>query len=239
MKTILKTLVGSKAHGLDRPDSDTDFRFVWLYPTSEILSLGFHGKGVAWEEGKGEDKAKIQDNTGHELLQFLQLACHSNPSVLETLVGPTIESTPEGEELKALFPYVWSSNDIFNACLGYSHNQRKKFIEDKDERPWKYAVAQIRTLLLGIELLKFGTMTVNVKEQENKLNINYASMSVEGTKDTLMGMKDGYFRQKGFVLDWASFLEKELKSAYDANPNKQTDYNKVNEFLLGIRKRNW
>jgi len=232
MKYILKSLVGSKAHGLSNPQSDTDLRGVFLVPTSDILSLGYKEKAVAWVEGQGEDA------TSYEIGHYLHLACKSNMSILEVLVSPVIESTPEGDELRKLFPYVWNSNDVFNASLGYSHNQRKKFLEDKDERPWKYAVAQIRTLLLGIECLKYGTMTVNVEAQEHYVHFDFPGLK-DSVKETLMSMKEGYFRDKGFVIDWSEFLTKELKKAYEANPNKKTDMKKVNDFLLKVRQDNW
>lgn len=230
-KTVLKALVGSKAHGLDRPDSDTDLRGVFLVPTSEILSLGYKEKATSWIEGQGEDA------TSYEIAHYLHLATKSNMSILEVLVSPVIESSPEGEELRTLFPYVWNSNDVLNASRGYSHNQRKKFLEDKDERPWKYAVAQIRTLLLGIECLRYGTMTVNVAEQEKKFFLPFHN--VESVHETLMSMKEGYFRDKGFVIDWAIFLEKELQAAYNSNPNKKSDVDKVNQYLLKVRRENW
>lgn len=234
MKTILKSIVGSKAHGLDTPKSDIDLRGVFLVPTSELLSLGYKEKAVAWVEGQGEDA------TAYEISHFLELACRSNPSILEVLVSPIKETTEEGTELRNLFPYIWNSIGVFNAFKGYSNNQRKKFIEDKDDRPWKYAVAQIRTLLLGIELLKLGTMTVNVEEQQNNYgDFSWDADKGESIKEILMGMKEGYFRDKGFVIDWAISLEKQLTEAYSENPNKQTDHEKVNNFLLNVRKNNW
>ncbi len=236
MKIILKTLCGSRAHGLDRPDSDYDFRFVFLSPTSDMLSLDFKEKGVHWQEGE------TQDNTGHELFHFLKLAVHSNPSVLETLVSPKAEWTPEGQELVGLFPHIWNSVDAKNAFTGYSTNQRKKFLDNSDEaRPWKFATAQIRVLLLGIELLTKGTMTVNIEEQQKLFPKEYLTFRgpFGNIKDTLLGMKEGYFRDKGFVIDWANFLENEMDKAYAANPNKKTDFDKVNAFLLKARKENW
>lgn len=37
---ILRTIVGSKAHGLARADSDTDYREVFVIPPSQMLALG-------------------------------------------------------------------------------------------------------------------------------------------------------------------------------------------------------
>ena len=216
-KTILKTLVGSRAHGLHKPESDFDFRGVYVVPTSEILSLGYKEKGVSWVEGEKEDQ------TAYEVHHFLNLAVHSNPSILEVLASPVQEITEEGQRLKALFPYVWNSKDVYNAFCGYSHNQQKKFMDGKDERPWKYAVAYIRVLLLAHELLETGKMTVAVPEHH---------------RQKLIDIKDEKF-SRGFVIDWAEQLKNYVVRAYEANPNKQTDFEKVNEYLLWVRKENW
>jgi len=217
MKTILKSLVGSRAHGLHREDSDYDFRGVFVVPTSELLSLGYKEKAVSWLEGEKEDQ------TAYEVHHFLNLAVHSNPSILEVMASPVQEETEEGIRLRALFPYIWNSRDVYNAFCGYSHNQQKKFMDGKDERPWKYAVAYIRVLLLAEELLSQGTLTVKVAEENAQ---------------KLRDIKAEKF-SRGFVIDWAEQLKGYVKRAYEANPNKQTDFEKVNEYLLWVRKENW
>lgn len=232
-RTILKVLVGSQAHGLALPTSDYDYRGVFIVPTDEILSVMPKYDNTSWIEGK-------EDNTAHEVRDFLQLAIHSNPSVLETLVSPVQEANTWGEELCALFPQVWNSIGVMNAFLGYSNNQRKKFLEDKDDRPWKYATAYLRVLLLGIELLKYGTMTVNVEEQEEKVGLLYERVGRTGIKNVefLRELKKGQFLSKGLTIDCANRLETELKEAYAVNPNKETDMVAVNEYLRRLRYGN-
>ena len=38
---ILKVVVGSHAHGLAGPESDKDFRSVFILPTAELFRVGF------------------------------------------------------------------------------------------------------------------------------------------------------------------------------------------------------
>ena len=52
MTTILKALVGSRAHGLNGPDSDWDWRGIYVQPTNEILSMGHVARSVQWLEGQ-------------------------------------------------------------------------------------------------------------------------------------------------------------------------------------------
>lgn len=251
-KVIIKTLVGSRAHGLEGPESDYDYRGIFVAPTSEILKLGGKADQISWNEGETDD-------TAYELSKFLFMALKSNATVLEVLHGPIKETTPWGEELKSLFPYMWTSRGVLDAFRGYSLNQRKKFLEDKDNRPWKYAVAYIRVLLLGIELLRHGTITVNVSEQTkilNSLNLNpslWFLPDLPGTDASASGC-DGYTHTdisqalrdvrgekytKGQVIDWANQLELGIIKAYESNPNHTNDPDKLNEFLLRVRRDNW
>lgn len=247
-KEILKVLVGSRAHGLNTESSDWDYRGCFIVPTSEILSLGYKEKATSWLEGQGEDA------TAYELHHFLNLATHSNPSILEVLVSPVVEETIEGRALTELFPALWNSKDVLNAFGGYSANQRKKFLEEKDGRPWKFAAAYIRVLLLGIELLRYKTMSVDLMKQEHVFRGNGDSVTASGygcavgalpenLRDALYCVKTGKVGekdiQKGLVVDWAESLTAKLKEAYEQNPNKVTDVDRVNDFLLKARKANW
>ena len=74
MSTILlKVIVGSRAHGLAGPESDYDYRGVFLHPTSHILSIGAKPKQTDWVEGvplpagvedTARGKAQIGNNHG-------------------------------------------------------------------------------------------------------------------------------------------------------------------------------
>lgn len=249
-KVILKTLVGSQVHGLATPQSDFDYRGVFVVPTNVILSVNGKYDNTSWIEGK-------EDNTAHEIKDFLQLAIHSNPSVLETLVSPIAEADAWGRELCDLFPLLWNSEGVFSAFSGYSNNQRKKFLEDKDDRPWKYATAYIRVLLLGCELLEHGTMTVNIADQEEIVGQIIPHVSNLEVLKTIKNSRSHPYEfvlpngevevrqpeplvySKGDVIDMANSLQTRLGLAYTANPNKKTDMDAVNEFLLRIRHENW
>jgi uncharacterized protein len=237
-KTILTSIVGSQAHGLATPESDIDVRGVFLVPTEEILSIDYKEKSNSWVEGE-----KV-DATSYELRHLLNLCLRSNSTVLEVLVSPIKEITPEGQELRDLFPFLWSSLGVKNAFTGYSKNQEIKYMDNKDLRPRKYACAMIRTLILGIELLKYGTMTVNVADQEKAhgsefldiiwpqdINPGYASV-----RDAIFAVKTEDW-PKGSVINWSEQLKHELNKAYEANPNKQSDYEAANAFLLKMRKK--
>jgi len=229
METILKVLVGSQAHGLATSESDFDYRGVFVVPTKEILSLGSKHTTTQWIEGK-------EDDTSWELGHFLHLATKCNPTILEVFLAPwkefpideSVDLSKEevlGLELQDLFPQVWNSTAVMNAFIGYGHNQMKKFLDDKDVRPAKYAAAYARTLYNAWELLTTGTFTIRVVDTP-----------VGGT---IRRFKEGNYSGYGEVIDHCRKWEKNVREAYKQNPNKQTNMEAVNEFLLKVRKLYW
>ena len=216
MKQILKVLIGSQAHGTARPDSDMDYRGVFVHPTSEILSIQGVKNQTNWIEGKIDD-------TSYEIQKFLMMASKCNPNIMEIFVAPVVESTELGEELRALLPYAWNKTDTLNAFRGYASNQRKKFFDRKDKKPEKYLQAWIRTLYQGEHLLATGEMIVDFKETpifQDLLDIRSKEYSVENK------------------LRLAFDLERKLEKTADNTPDKNTDMDKLNEFLLKVRGLN-
>lgn len=226
--TILRVLVGSRAHGLETPDSDFDYRGVFVVPTSEILKLGGSPQTTNWIEGK-------EDNTSWELGHFLNLATHCNPTILETFLAPTdshwaFENRDDRHiqelqnELKDLFPHIWNSVDVYNAFRGYSKNQQKKFLDKKDTRPHKYASAYLRALYQGIQLLETGIFSVNFRETP----IHETLCSWKNKKYTI-----------GEVMDLTNEYEEKFAKAFEKNPDHQANLEPVNEFLLRVRREFW
>lgn len=162
MRTILSTIVGSRLHGTATPDSDYDYRGVFMNTIEDIISPFRSPKEASWVEGE-------MDNTSYELRHFCKMCTQGNPSCLEVLVGIPKEITPEGEELRALLPKFISKQRCFDAFMGYGRNQEKKFRDDKEGRKWKYATAQTRTMYQLLHLLKtgelIGTYTGGVTEE--------------------------------------------------------------------------
>lgn len=232
-RQILKVTVGSQAHGLATPESDFDYRGVFIVPTSEILKLGGSPKTTHWIEGNDDD-------TSWELGHFLNLAIHCNPTILETFLAPMVYSDlKSGDlvkdiydndtanryayELRDLFSFIWNSKDVCNAFVGYGVNQRKKMLEDKDARPHKYAAAYLRVLYNAYELLTTSTFTIRIIDTP--------------VGETVKRFKEGNF-QKGEVIDVCEHWQKEVEKIAKENP-RDADLEPVNEFLLKVRKENW
>ena len=228
-KTILKVIVGSRAHGLAGPDSDVDFRGVFLHPTSHILSIGAKPKLTDWVEGvplpEGvEDTARGKvDDTAWELGHFLSLATHCNPTILEVFAAPVEMATADGEWMRELLPMIWHPQGVKDAFVGYGLNQRKKFLDGKDVRPHKYAVAYLRVLYQAHVLLTEGVLPV--------------SMIGTPVYDTLKRWRAKDYTV-GEVVETCLEWEQRVRLAAPVCKQKQT-FAEVNDFLLDVRKRSW
>lgn len=215
-KVILKVLVGSRAHGLADKDSDYDYRAVYVIPTEKLLSLGFRYKGNDWVEGD-------EDNTAYELGHFLHLATKCNPSILEVFKAPVEYNTEEGERLRYLFKNIWYPEGVFEAFRGYSHNQRKKFLDKKDNRQNKFAVAYLRTLVQLYDLLTKEDFSTDLTKSKYY--------------NTLKKWKKGDFTT-GEVIDTCENLIDKCGIALPKCKHK-ANLDIVNNVLLEIRRRNW
>lgn len=234
---ILKVLVGSRAHGVAGEESDSDYRGVFVIPTSDLLKLGPKPVTTQWIEGD-------VDNTSYELSHFLFLATKSNPNILEVFKGNPIR--PEdgrgkslsllwGDTLLALFPHVWSSVGVFDAFTGYGHNQRTKMLANKDGRMDKYAVAWLRTLYNAQQLLTEGNFKLSV-----------VGTSIETTLRNWRGGHSDWLNAgrresltPGEVIDTCMEWELKVREAFSKNSDKQTNVDAVNDYLLSVRKAFW
>lgn len=222
MKQILKVIVGSRAHGLNTPESDYDYRGVYIQPTKELLKINPKIVDTNWHESKNEGI----DNTSWEIGKFMFLATKCNPTILEVFCAPVAndEITDEGHELRNQFQRVWNSKGVMTAFIGYGLNQRKKFLDKKDSRPHKYATAYLRTLIQAYELLTFRVLRVDFTDHAEF--------------ETLWRFKNGQY-EVGEVIQQTFEWENKVREAYEHNPDKQTDFDQLNAFLIKLRKRNW
>lgn len=211
--TILKVLVGSHAHGLAGPESDRDVRRVYIVPTTDMFRLRFKPPGTHWAKS-GEDE------TAWEVGPFLSLAVQCHPLALETLVAPVVFIDRWGTELQKLFPAIWNPQQAYDAFIGYSLNQRTKFLEKKDARPAKYATTYIRVLYHLCELLETGTFTLRIAD------------TPIGT--TVAKLKDGAYRT-GEVIDLAEHWTEEATRRL-AQCHHQSDPAAVDAFLIRTRQ---
>lgn len=77
LNIIFKVKVGSHAHGTNIPESDEDFKMVYLQKPEDVLNYGYQ-----------EQVNLSKDSTAYELRRFIELCSTGNPTMLELLYSP-------------------------------------------------------------------------------------------------------------------------------------------------------
>ncbi len=109
---ILSTTIGSRAHGMETELSDHDMRAVDVLPTSKLLSLTADNTFT-------RKRGTFLDEDFWELQRFIELALKGDTIAFEVLLGPVEFATPEGEELRALYPKFLQRERICNSFLSF------------------------------------------------------------------------------------------------------------------------
>ena len=160
---IYRCVVGSRAYGLEGPNSDYDRRGIYLPPARLHWSLD----GVP--EQLTHDAAQ---ECYWELQKFLVLALKANPNILECLYTPLVEhATPLAQELLALRA-IFLSRRLHDSYQGYAMAQFRRLEHDLRTRGalnWKHAMHLIRLLLTGISALREGEPRISMKPWREEL----------------------------------------------------------------------
>jgi len=165
---ILRVRSGSRAYGLDEPDSDEDSRGVCIPGIRYLLGL------ERFEQHESEGK----DHVVHALAKFAQLGLQGNPNIVETLFTPrrhVLFVNGLGERLLAAREWFLSRR-LAERFLGYAGAQRQRMDRQRERigrgepRPernparreleerfgfdTKHAMHLLRLLRMGEEILR-------------------------------------------------------------------------------------
>lgn len=211
---IYRSVVGSRAFGLDDENSDTDYRGIYLPPADVHWSL--YGIPEQIEDKENEE-------CFWELQKFLVLALKANPNILECLHTPMVLYANEiAAELLAIRS-VFLSKLVYQTYNGYVMSQFKKLEQDlraRGEIKWKHAMHLIRLLLQGVDILRHGELRVSVDEN----------------RKILLEIKRGEIKWNEVNL-WRLDLHKQFADALEKTTlAERPDYEKANEFLIKARR---
>lgn len=144
-ETILaKVVVGSRLHETATPESDWDYRGIYMNDLKATLSPFSKLKNTSWIEGD-------EDNTSYELREFCKLATKGNATILEVFFSDRIiETSPLHQEMRGNWQKFMDTHHFIRASRGYAHNQYKKMLsyDDLGERQ------QLRTAKFIISFLR-------------------------------------------------------------------------------------
>jgi hypothetical protein len=212
--TIYACVMGSRAFGLATDDSDTDRRGVFLAPTPLFWRFD---KPPTHVEGPAEEQFSW------ELERFCELALRANPNILECLHSPLVEyADATGRELLALRG-AFLSRRVHETFIRYAHGQRRKLEADVRAHGaprWKHAMHLLRLLISARDLLRTGSLTVDVGDH----------------REPLLAVKRGEVPWSG-VESWMTRLEQEASEAAGRSPLPAApDRRRVEDFLARARR---
>lgn len=210
---VLSVVVGSRAYGLDGPDSDHDRRGVFVAPTAGFWRLD---KPATHRDGPRDEEF------AWEFERFCVLALQANPTVLEVLWSPLVESiTADGERLRSARSAFLSAR-VAETYGNYARDQLRK-VESRRERTGetnhKQAMHMLRLLLAGAHVLRTGEVLVDVTPY----------------RERLLAVKRG---ETGYT-GWAAELLDDLAAARAATRlPAEPDRGAVESLLIRVRERN-
>ncbi|MFJ9375602.1 DNA polymerase beta superfamily protein [Streptomyces sp. NPDC101455] len=212
--TIYACVMGSRAFGLATDGSDTDRRGVFVAPTP--LFWRFE-KPPTHIEGPAEEQFSW------ELERFCELALRANPNILECLHSPLVEHVDAtGRELLALRD-AFLSRQVHETFTRYALGQRKKLevdIRTHGAPRWKHAMHLLRLLTSARDLLRTGTLRIDVGDQ----------------RAPLLAVKRGEVPWPE-VESWMTRLATETDEAATRTPlPPEPDRRRVEDFLIGVRR---
>jgi predicted nucleotidyltransferase len=188
--TILGVVVGSRAYGLSGPGSDHDRRGVFAAPTRLFWRLA---KPPTHLDGPRPEQFSW------EVERFCDLARQANPTVLEVLWSPLVETiTDLGQALRSARP-AFLSRRVEQTYGAYAREQLTRVVNRRartGETNHKQAMHMIRLLLAGIHVLRTGEVLVDVTPLRSRL----------------LAVRDGSMPFDA-VTAWATELQDELASA--------------------------
>lgn len=134
MKKIVRMVFGSHMYGLDTPDSDIDFKGIYL-PELDDMLLGTAAKNISKSTGDNlsRNAAGDVDDDWYSLAEFMKLATKGETMALDMLhVNPDLVSV----EIDPTYGWIWEelvanrtmfySTDM-KAYMGYVKKQAAKY----------------------------------------------------------------------------------------------------------------
>lgn len=212
---IYRCIVGSRAYGLERDDSDIDRRGIYLPPAEVYWSL--------YEVPEQLENVETEE-CYWELKKFMVLALKANPNILECLYTPLVEEKSEVADALLARRHIFLSRLVYQTYNGYAISQFKKLEQDLRATgglKWKHAMHLIRLLLQGIAVLKQETIPVNIGEY----------------RDALLAIRDGK-ENWSEVNAWRLALHCEFEDAFRSSALPDyPDYQEANRLLVWARRK--
>lgn len=206
---ILKSTVGSQLYGTALEDTgDNDEMAIYIDSPESVLGFLPRREDYVWRTaGEGERSGpEDTDFISYSLQKYLKLATNGNPTMLLPLFAPDdmlLNCTEYGRELRALRSHFLSQKAV-HRFLGYMRSQKERMLGqskrhvpnrpeliEKHGYDTKYASHALRLSYQGLEMAKYGTLTLPMREIE---------------RETVIAVKRGEIKKRQ-VVTWCDNLQ--------------------------------
>lgn len=213
----LFAVVGSRAYGTHRPDSDVDLRGFYVAPARRLLGL---------RPPQEQYEMAEPDVVVFEVGKFVNLAAKANPVVLEAVFAPEVaHASPAGQLLRER-GQVLLSRQVAVTYGGYARSQLGRVRDGKVDtgelgrRRVKHLLHCFRLLEQCRALLTDGTLDVRVTDPEA-----LRALATEAAAD--LELAERVFTDRLAAMD----------AAVDTSPlPEQVDAAAVDALLLDVRR---
>lgn len=145
MKIIIETVIGSRAYGLERPDSDWDRRSIYVLPTEELLGLR-------------EPSLTRENGESIELIQFCRLAASGSPNQIEYLYSKYASAKCVRGDMLLQNRHWFLSKKMVPRYIGFLKGNLKRY-----EGNPKAQVQAFRLVTTCLHLLRTGSLKIEME----------------------------------------------------------------------------
>ena len=230
-KLINLTISGAHLYGFESPDSDIDYRGMFIANTREFLGLHKLRDII-------EMKVDNNDMVLFELSKELDLCLKGNCNVLEHLNADQIFTSKEFVKLKQLINNAFGKDGLYNSYKGMATFNFKKFILGGKSTVKKYLYV-FRGLMAGIYVLQTGQIQPNIEVLNKYFKIPEVKKLIEikkAGKEDMIPPKD---LDTGTLESKISELLDKIDDAYSkskiAEKPSEEEIRKINEAIVNMR----
>lgn len=134
MNKISEMKFGSTLYGTSTPESDMDFKGIYL-PSAKEICLGNYKKTVNTQRSKKLGERNTKDDVDTELFsldRYLELLCEGQTVALDMLFAPYTLYTELNPRWAWVISYIYNNRQEFlssnvNAFIGYARQQASKY----------------------------------------------------------------------------------------------------------------
>jgi predicted nucleotidyltransferase len=214
VKADFLTVHGSRAYGLDRPNSDWDFRGFYIPPWNRIL-------GFIQTPEQYHEKTDSIDAVSWDIRKFFRLAAHANPNVIETLFTPTDLHVIKNPIVEPIFESrkLFLSKLALDSFGGYASSQLYKIkpLDWSQDSTRKDAMHLMRLIDFAGQIFTTGDLNVKVR-----------------FPDYLLAIRNGEFTKEQIIKTAQETLPKLDELAEKSNLPNHPDYEELNYLLVTI-----